>query len=97
MDEEQGRVHGEAGEPFAMETVPDHEEVRRFDISSDTTSIQSRDHQEEAGSVASGDENEEVPVVEMVPPVRPTAAVLRQRSLGWMSGIWRKCFTIAVR
>ena len=91
------RVHWEAGEPFATETVLDHEEVRRFDISSDTASIQSRDHQEEAGSVASGDENVEVPVVEMVPLVRPTAAVLRQHSLGWTSGIWRKCFRIEER
>ena len=46
VDKEQGCVQGEAGEPLAMETVPDHDEVRRFDISSDTASIQSRDHQE---------------------------------------------------
>ena len=81
VDEEQGHVLGEAGDPFATETVLDHDDVRRFDISSDTASIQSRD-QEEAGSVASGDENVEVPVVEMVPPVSPTAAVLRAAFVG---------------
>ena len=54
VDEEQGRVHGEAGEPFATETVPDHDDVWRFDISSDTASIQSRDHQEEQGQLQVG-------------------------------------------
>ena len=52
VDEEQGRVHGEAGEPFAMETVPDHDEVRRFDISSDTASIQSVEGSSGGGRVS---------------------------------------------
>ena len=80
-----------AGEPFATETAPDHDDVLRFDISSNTApGIWRRQGQLQA------DENVEVPVVEMVPLVRPTEAVLRAAFVG-TSGIWRKCSRCEVR
>ena len=59
--------------------------VRRFAIGSDTDSIGSPGDLEGDvdGSFASGDEEVfEVPVVEMVPPVRPSAATMRACFMG---------------
>ena len=57
---------------------------------SDTESVDSDPDRADVleGSVASGDEEVEVPVGEMVAPVRPSAAAQRQDSLFLIIGIW---------
>ena len=67
--------------------------VRRFAIGSDNIGSPG-DLGDVDGSFASGDEEVfDVPVVEMVPPVRPSVASMRAGFVGWMIGILRIVFT----